>query len=248
MLGRQKMAAMVAEFLGAGVLTLVILTVLRSQIGVPFFVGASAGLAIVVMTLALSRASGTYFNPALTLAMWTVRRVSTLTAVVFIAMQLLGGLAAYTLYKYFVNEPLPEVGGKFSGPTMVAEVVGTAIFSFGVAAVVYQGLSRPVKAAFGGLALMLGVLAASSASIGLLNPAVALGINAWVWGTYVLGPVVGALIGVNLYSLLFAEANPLATAPSVPVELTTTTKTTKKAATKPKRKTTAKKKSTRAKR
>jgi hypothetical protein len=38
----------------------------------------------------------------------------------------------------------------------------------------------------------------------LLNPAVALGAQAWVWGTYVLGPVVGALVGVNLYAYLFA--------------------------------------------
>ena len=50
MFGRQKIAALVAEFLGAGVLTLVVLTVQRSSIGLPFFVAAAAGLSIVLMS------------------------------------------------------------------------------------------------------------------------------------------------------------------------------------------------------
>jgi hypothetical protein len=32
-----------------------------------------------------------------------------------------------------------------------------------------------------------------------------LGARQWGWGTYVLGPVLGAVIGFNLYNLLFVE-------------------------------------------
>jgi glycerol uptake facilitator-like aquaporin len=203
--GRRKVATIVAEFLGTGALTLLILSVQRSTIGVPFFVAAAAGLTVALMVFAVGGVSGGYFNPALTLGFWTARKLESVTAALYIGAQFLGGWGAYYLYTYLVKNSLQPVGGHFAGRILVAEAVGTALFSFGVAAAVYQGFSKAVTASFAGLALMIGIVAASPASIGLLNPAVALGVRAWVWGTYVLGPVLGAIIGVNLYSLLFAE-------------------------------------------
>jgi aquaporin Z len=170
-------------------------------------VAAAAGLIVALMSFAVGGVSGGYFNPALTLGFWTARKLSTVTAILYIVVQLLGAWGAYYLYTYFVKNSLQPVGGHFTGRILVAEAVGTGIFAFGVAAAIYQGFSRAVTASFAGLALMLGIIAASSAAIGLLNPAVALGVRAWVWGTYVLGPVLGAVIGVNLYGLLFAEPN-----------------------------------------
>jgi aquaporin Z len=203
--GRRKVATIVAEFLGTGALTLLILSVQRSTIGVPFFVAAAAGLTVALMVFAVGGVSGGYFNPALTLGFWTARKLESVTAALYLGAQFLGGWGAYYLYTYLVKNSLQPVGGHFAGRILVAEAVGTALFSFGVAAAVYQGFSKAVTASFAGLALMIGIVAASPASIGLLNPAVALGVRAWVWGTYVLGPVLGAIIGVNLYSLLFAE-------------------------------------------
>lgn len=205
MFGKDKLTALVAEFLGTGALTLLVLSVQRSTIGVPFFVAAAAGLTIALMIFAVGSRSGGYFNPALTLAFWTMRKLSSVSTVLYIVVQMLGAWGAYYLYTYFVKNPLQPVGGDFSGQILVAEAVGTGIFAFGVAAAVYQGFSRAVTASFAGVALMLGAIAASSAAIGLLNPALALGVNAWVWGTYVLGPVIGAVVGVNLYALLFAD-------------------------------------------
>jgi len=204
MFGKRKSAMLVAEFLGTGALTLLILTVQRSTIGVPFFVAAAAGLVFAMMVLTVGAVSGGYFNPALTLGLWTARRVSTARAVVYIAAQMLGAWAAYYLYTYFVKTSLQPVGGHYTGRILVAETVGTALFTFGFASAVYQAYTWSTRAFVAGLSLMLGTIAASSASIGLLNPAVALGARAWVWGTYVLGPVLGAIIGVNLYALLFA--------------------------------------------
>lgn len=210
MFGKRKSAMLVAEFLGTGALTLLVLTVQRSTIGVPFFVASAAGLIVVLMSLAVGGVSGGYFNPALTIGLWSARKVTTARAVIYIAAQLLGAWAAYYLYTYFVKTSLQPVGGHYTGRILVAETVGTAIFTFGFASAVYQGFNRAVTATVAGLSLMLGIVAASSAAIGLLNPAVALGVRAWVWGTYVLGPVLGALIGVNLYALLFAEPEAVA--------------------------------------
>ncbi len=87
---------------------------------------------------------------------------------------------------------------------LAGEAVGTFIFSLGWAAAVYQKLPLGQAAGVVGISLTLGVIAASAASGGILNPAVALGLRSWVWGTYVLGPVLGSVIGFNLYALLFA--------------------------------------------
>jgi len=204
MFGKRRAAAVVAEFLGTGALTLLILSVQRSTIGVPFFVAIAAGLTVALMMFAFSDVTTGFFNPATTLAMWTARKLTAFAGISYIAAQMLGAWGAYALYKYFSNAPLQAVGGHYSTRILIAEAVGTAVFAFGFAAAVYQRYSAAVTASFAGLAFMLGIVAASSASIGLLNPAVALGIHSWVWGTYVLGPVLGAIVGVNLYDLLFA--------------------------------------------
>jgi len=210
MFGRQKIATLVAEFLGTGILTLLVLSVQRSTIGVPFFVALAAGLTVTLMVFALGSASGAHLNPAVTISMWTARKISTLTGILYIAVQLLGAWAAYGLYTYFVNSTLQPIGGHFTGRILVAEAVGTGVFVFGWAAAMYQGFSAAVTASVAGLSYMLGIIAASSAAIGLLNPALALGVRSWVWGTYVLGPVLGGIIGGNLYGLLFAERATLA--------------------------------------
>lgn len=211
MFGRKKIAMLVAEFLGTGILTLVVLSVQRSTIGVPYFVGLGGGLAIVVLMLALSNASGAQLNPAITIALWTARKVQTLPAVMYIVVQLLGAWAAYGVYTYFVNSSLQEIGGHYTTRVMVAEAVGAFILAFAWAAVMAQKKAETVVAAGVGIAFALGLIVSASASIGLINPALALGTRAWNiwgsmgWGTYVLGPVVGAIIGVNFYNLVFTD-------------------------------------------
>ncbi len=204
MFGRRKIAALVAEFLGTGALTLLILSVQRSTIGVPFFVAAAAGLTITLMTFAAYRVSGAQFNPALTFALFTARRITALRALVFIVAQVLGALLASLLYVYLVKNHLKDIPSKFEWRIFTAEAVGTGLFAFAYTAAHYQRLAIGAAAAVAGLAYMVGSIAASPASLGLINPAVALGVHAFIAKIYLLGPVVGALVGVQLYSLLFA--------------------------------------------
>jgi aquaporin Z len=208
MFSRNKIAMIVAEFLGTGILTGVILTVGRSSVGLPYFVALAAGLVLVGATLMLGPVSGAQFNPAITLGLWSARKIKTLPALVYIAAQLAGGICAYLLYSYLANTTWHN-SGHFESRVMVAEAVGTFVFSLGWAAAVYQRWENSKAAATVGISLILGILVASSASAGLLNPAVALGMHMWVWGTYVLGPILGSIIGFNLYGLLFAPENGL---------------------------------------
>ncbi|HEY5806191.1 MAG TPA: aquaporin [Candidatus Saccharimonadales bacterium] len=211
LLERKKIAMVLAEFLGTAILTSVVLAVSKSNVGIAYFVSLAAGLALAAGMLFFGAASGAHFNPAITIGMWTARRMKTLPALAYIAAQLLGGLAAYQLFSYLVNNTIPA-SGAYDSRILVAEAVGAFIFSLACAATVYNKFSADKSALLAGAAFVVGLIVASVASVpgvSLLNPAIALGMNTWVWGTYVLGPILGAVIGFNLYALLFAPANSL---------------------------------------
>lgn len=210
MFGRKQLAILVAEFLGTGVLALVMLSVQHSNIGLPYFVAIAAGLSLVVMSLAMNGNGGAHFNPAITIGMWTVRQIKTWAALSYIVAQMLGAWAAYYLYTYFVKTSLQPIGGEYDGHILVAEAVGALILSLAFAAAVYGKYATSKMAGAVGAAYVLAIMIASSVSFGVVNPAVALSMRAFSvfgsmgWGTYALGPVLGAIIGFNLYALLFA--------------------------------------------
>lgn len=208
MFGRKKIAMIVAEFLGTAILTAVVLAVSKSNIGIPYFIAIAAGLTIAAGTLVFGAVSGAHFNPAITIGLWSARRVKALPALVYIAAQLLGGICAYLLYTYFVKSSWPN-SGEFDSRVLVAEAVGAFVFALGWAAAVYNRLDVGKAAFVVGGSLVLGIFIASVGSGALLNPAVALGMRSWEWATYVLGPVLGAVIAFNLYALLFAPASEL---------------------------------------
>lgn len=226
MFGRKKIAAVVAEFLGTATLAFVVLNVSRSTIGIPYFVALAGGLAVALM--GLSVATDVHLNPALTLGLWTARRVKTAQAVVYIAAQLAGGAAAYALYKYFAHGTVQHVSSGFTGRILVAEAVGAFVFALIAASVLYERFWGARRALIVGGAYTIGVIIASAASNGFINPAVALGSNSWGWGTYVLGPVLGAIIGVNLYALLFSSSEPKVAASKVKVVSSTSKSSSKK--------------------
>lgn len=208
MLSRNKIAMLMAEFLGTGILTAALLAVGRSQLGFPILVALPAGLTLAVLVVVLGFKSGAHLNPAITLGLWSARRIKTLPAIAYIAAQLLGAVCAYLLYTYYTNNSWPNAG-KFESRLLVAEAAGAFVFALGWAATVYQRMEG-VRAAFViGSSFAAGILVSSVASLQLLNPAFALGFRSWVWGTHVLGPVLGAVIGFNLYALVFAPADAL---------------------------------------
>lgn len=207
MLGKRKIATAVAEFLGTGFLTLLVLSVQRSSIGVPFFVAIIAGLTSIAMIFTFGDLSGAFLNPAIAIGLWTARRISTLKTIVLVAAEMLGAWTAYYVYTYFVNNKLANIGGHYSGRTLVAEAVATGILGLVWAAASFRKWPRSFTAPAVGLGVIIAMVAASTAGIGLINPALALGVRAWVWETYVLGPVIGAVIGINLYGLLFTDGN-----------------------------------------
>jgi glycerol uptake facilitator protein len=213
MFNRKKIAMVAAEFLGTGILMLAVLAVSRSQIGVPYFVAMGAAVVAVAMYSVLHNVSGAHLNPAISLGLWSVRKAKTLPTVVYIAAQLLGAACAYYLYAYFIGQNWDNTG-TFTSKVLVAEAIGAMVFGLGWAATVYNKMEAGRAAAVIGISLFAGMVVASAASGGLINPALALGVRSWVWTTYVLGPILGAVIGFNLYGLLFAPASKLIEKPA----------------------------------
>jgi glycerol uptake facilitator-like aquaporin len=205
MFRKNKLAMLVGEFLGTMALTLIVLAISHSQLSLGYFIATSAGLMVALMTLSLAGISGAVFNPAMTIGLWTVRKLRTLQALSYLLVQLAAGAVAWELFVYLTKLTGVHNTGTYSARVLVAETVGTFIFAFGWAAAIYQRFNLFTKAVTIGGSLTVGALVASLGSAGLLNPAVALGLHQWGWGTYVLGPILGAVIGFNLYNLLFVE-------------------------------------------
>lgn len=239
MFSRGKVAALVAEFLGTGILAFVVLTVSRSNIGLPYFVAIAAGMAVALMGIAVAR--DVQLNPALTLALMINRRTGLVKGLLFIAAQLIGAFAAFELYKYFAPGHVLEVPDallQVKGTITIAEAFGAFVFAFGAAAALYRQYHPLVRSLLTGTAYAVGVMVASVAStLAFINPFVAVASHAWVPGTYVVGPVLGALIGVTVYNLFFAdkaeavrERAAVAAAPVVTSPATVTVRSTRSSA------------------
>lgn len=225
---RRNLAVVIAEVLGTAILTGSFLAVMRSAIGVPYFIGIGVGLTMAVLVLLVGATSGSHLNPAVTLGLWTARKVSTLRAIAYIIAQFAGAMLAYSLYNYLVPTGVQNIAGaEFEWTVLVAELVGAFVFTFGFAAAIYQRFDGGLKAATVGGSLAVGILIAGVASNGVINPALALGIDSWS-KAYVIGPLVGGIVGVNLYTLLFAPKPSLVTRTAQKAK-TTVKKTARKA-------------------
>lgn len=208
MFRKNKLAMLVGEFLGTMLLTMVVLGALRSQAG-GFFVAVAAGSIVALMVVVIGGISGAVLNPAITIALWSVRKLRGLQALSYVLVQFAGALAAWYLFVYITkldtsvvhHDKITELAAR----PLLAEALGTFIFAFAIAGAVYQKLRTGLKAATIGGGLALGALTASLASAAFVNPAVALAIQQWNIWTYMVAPVLGAVLGMNLYNLLFVE-------------------------------------------
>lgn len=177
---RSKIAMLVAEFFGTAVLATVAINVSRSQIGIGYFVAIGVGLTLGLLVLALGPASGGHFNPAVTLGLWTVRKVKTTVAIAYVGAQMLGGLAAWQLANYFSGSELRSIANAdFDWKILVAEAIGALVFTFIVASAVFQNYKGTKAATLIGGGLFAGIVVASLASNAVLNPAIALANQSW---------------------------------------------------------------------
>jgi aquaporin Z len=220
-------APVLAEFVGTGVLVMVAL-ILGQTTAVSYFIATSLAVAAAAVYLVFSGVSGAHTNPAITFGMWTARRIGTLRGITYVAAQLLGGVVAWQLFQYLTNHTLPAKTVSFSTPVWLAEVVGTGVLALAFTAALNRGVETLNSAVSVGAAYFVGILISATASAGYINPAIALGSRSWS-AAYVLGPLVGGLVGVNLYHYFFSDGFGMASARARSAgEVTVTRRTTAK--------------------
>ncbi|MEK7561830.1 MAG: aquaporin [Patescibacteria group bacterium] len=201
---RARTAPLLAEFLGTSILVMVAL-VLSQTTGVPYFIATSVAVTLGLVYVLFGSVSGGHFNPAITVGMWSARRISAVRGATYIAAQMLGGVASWQLFQYFTNQSLTVKTTNWSTPMFLAELVGAAILAMGLTASLMRGLDTLTTALAYGASFFAGILVAATASAAYLNPASALALRNFNW-VYILGPLVGGVVGVNLYMWLFAPA------------------------------------------
>lgn len=154
------MNIVIAELVGTFALTLV--AVLSFQDTLPLYVG----LTLAVMFMAVGAVSGSHINPAVTFGLWAVNRVKTLMVPFYWAAQLLGAMAAVVVLNLVSGNKLGLDFGnfnQFSWGMFSVELIGTAIFLFGLVAVLTRvDLSGASKALGVGLSLTVGLLVAGA--------------------------------------------------------------------------------------
>lgn len=238
---RSLIGKVFAEYVGTFTLAGVII-VMAQTIGQPFLTGIAAALVLATFVTTVGSVSGAHLNPAVTLGLFSLRKVKALDAAAYLVFQFLGAFSALKLVEYMYGQRLPgdNFKGDFDMKVFLAELIGTAVFTFGIASVVNRKIEGYQGAAAIGTSLFMGIMIASMGSSSVINPAVALGANTFNLN-YLFGPLVGALLAMNLQNLLTsppvdagAEATnrPLrkATAqePSVNKKVSTKKKTSKK--------------------
>lgn len=210
------LGALFAELFGTFILTVALLAT-GSPFGAPNAIIAT--LTVLILVMVLSRLSGGHINPAVTIGLWATRQISGLRAIGYLIAQLLGAMLALVVVTQFINsdpaatqESATQVfkAAALNGDwrPFFAEMLGTALLGFGVAAAVI-GRKNSHEAGFiiGG-SLFLGLVMATLGSVAILNPAVALGMSAydlanwWTVLVYAGGPILGAVAGAWIYKLL----------------------------------------------
>lgn len=191
----------IAECIGTFLLAFGIgLTVAIQNFPLPTMLVAGLILGVVVYTI--GPVSGAQINPAVTLGLWSVKKVNRGQAVANIVAQLLAGVVAMICLKS-LHAPLPPVMPD-ALKAIIAEVLGAFILVWGIAAVAFGKVHAAATGLTIGGSLMLGIIVASFGSLGLLNPAVAIGIGAFNF-VYLVAPLVGGILGAQLYQWIIID-------------------------------------------
>lgn len=191
-----------AEGVGTFALSFVVLAAVSSILVLPVAVPVIAGLTLGLFVYTIGAISGCHINPAVTLGLLSIKKISPKDAGLYIVAQLLGaGVALVLAQTLFVIES-PLVAGEVALSIFAAEMLGAFFFCFGIASVVYGKVQDSASGLVIGGSLLLGILISSLAGAsGILNPAVALALNS-VSLVYVLAPIVGAVLGFQAYRFL----------------------------------------------
>ncbi len=185
------------------------------------------GLTVLTMAYAVGPISGAHLNPAVSIGLWAGGRFRARDLPVYIAAQVLGGLAgasvlypiatgihSFTLARGFGSNGYGShsPGGYALGAVIVAEIVLTAFFVL----VIHGATDKRAPAALAPLAIGLTLTLVHLVSLPVdgtsVNPARSLAPAIWARGwavgqvwVFIVFPIVGGVVGGLVYRTLLAE-------------------------------------------
>ena len=176
------------------------------------------GFSYAALIFAFGHLAGGYLNPATTISLWLVQRLSASKTVFFLTAQLIASfMAAWVLLLFFGADGIkyslgsPSLGLNIS---LTQAVLLEAVFTAGLVLVLFSTMvDRRGPVSFGPLALGLYLVAASIILISVtgaaLNPARVIGPaivskSTNTLAVWIIGPLAGSLIGI-VYELVFLK-------------------------------------------
>ena len=185
--------AYAAELLGTAALTGAVLAALGGEL--PIATPVAAGLTLTLFVYTIGAVSGSHINPAVTIGLLSIKKISTHDALFYIIAQVLGACIALTAFMA-MGLSIVNVGAGDSSGILFGEALGAFFLLFGICSVVYGKVSDVASGLVIGGSLLLGIVMAASFSNGVLNPAVAIGIGS-VSLTYIVAPIIGAIVAAQ---------------------------------------------------
>ncbi len=186
-------------------------------------IGLAFGFAIAAAIYAFGRISGCHINPAVTIALWSVKKFPSREVVPYIVSQFIGATIASFLFAACVGLKAVTVGGLGAtapfpgisyGQAFLAEIIGTYLLMLAIMGIAVDERAPTQLAGIiigltvAGIITTIGNVSGSS-----LNPArtfgpylgdlVLGGINLWqFYPIYVFGPIIGAVLAAFTYEYL----------------------------------------------
>jgi MIP family channel proteins len=184
-------------------------------------VALAHGLALAVLVSALGAVSGAHFNPAVTLAVWIMGKITPTRAVMYVVAQLIGaalaGFALRTIFPTDAWQPsaigTPTLGAGITPAIgITVEAVLTALLVFAVLGTAVDSRAPRIGGLAIGLAVAADILMGGPLTGAAMNPArwfgpaVAAGAYA-DWYVWWIGPLLGAAFAALIYRYSLAESS-----------------------------------------
>ena len=189
-------------------------------------IGLAFGIAVCACIYAFGRISGCHINPAVTLALWAIKKFPSGEVVPYIIAQLAGAALASFLLAASIGMDAVTIGGlgataPFPGigylQAILVEAIGTFVLMMAIMGV---AVDRKATPGFAGLIIGLtvaGVITTIGNITGSsINPARTFGpylgdlllggTNLWeFYPIYLIGPIVGAILAAVIYNYLNSD-------------------------------------------
>ena len=146
----------VAEFIGAGTLSLAVLLSVSTELGT-LATPILAALVLGLFVYTIGGVSGCHINPAVTLGVYARGKIKLAQTVGYIVAQCLGAFAAILIVS---NTVMDLSGYTMTTPesmsVFIAEFIGMTLFTFGIASVAFGKVSQVASGVVIGGSLLFG--------------------------------------------------------------------------------------------